>query len=155
MAFQLRSYHAPDFTERRFQTAPEAALVPAPADGIAPTGYHAMSIFPEYFKIDGVWHLAEESRMDCVAVWENGKITVTEFRRVKQGQLVVVGRSEDGSEGIYVHPGAFRREGESGHEETFAFRQARSGTTARCRRSSETFTRPRTRCAPVSGTRRQ
>ena len=72
MAFQLRTYHAPDFTQPCFQNAPEARLVPAPADGIAPTGYHAMSIFPEYFKIDGAWHLAEESRMDCVAVWENG-----------------------------------------------------------------------------------
>ena len=38
MAFQLRTYHAPDFTQPCFQNAPEARLVPAPADGIAPNG---------------------------------------------------------------------------------------------------------------------
>ena len=52
MAFQLRAYHAPNFTEERFVIAPEARLTPAPSDGIAPVGCHAMSIFPEYFKID-------------------------------------------------------------------------------------------------------
>ena len=130
MAFHLRTYYAPDFTEKRFLLAPEARLEPAPADGIAPVDYHAMSIFPEYFKIGGVWHLAEESRMDCVAVWENGKIAVTEFRNLKRGQPVVLGRSEDGSEGIYVHPGAFRHPNEGGNEETFAFRQKRSRETA-------------------------
>ena len=87
MALQLRPYTAPDFTEARFQNAPEVRLVPAPKDGVAPEQYHAMSIFPEYFKIDGKWHLAEESRMDCVAVWENGKIIVREFRLLKKGDL--------------------------------------------------------------------
>ena len=130
MAFQLRSYLAPNFTEERFLISPEAQSAPAPTDGIAPNGYHAMSIFPEYFKIEGSWHLAEESRMDCVAVWEDKKIKIIEFRNLKQGQMVVLGRSEDGSEGIYVHPGAFRHPGEGEHEETFAFRQKRSRETA-------------------------
>ncbi len=139
MSFQLRSYHAPDFTEERFQNAPDAQRAPAPSDGIAPTGYHAMSIFPEYFKIDGVWHLAEESRMDCVAVWENEKILVTEFRRLKKGQTVLLGRSEDGSEGIYVHPGAFRHENEGERGEIFAFRQKRSRETAFSRDYDELY----------------
>ena len=138
MAFHLRKYYAPDFTEKRFLLAPEARLEPAPADGIAPVDYHAMSIFPEYFKIGGVWHLAEESRMDCVAIWEDGKIAVTEFRNLKRGQPVVLGRSEDGSEGIYVHPGAFRHPNEGGHE-TFAFRQKRSRETAFSRDYDELY----------------
>ena len=62
MAFHLRTYYAPDFTEKRFLLAPEARLSPAPADGIAPADYHAMSIFPEYFKVNGEWLLAKESR---------------------------------------------------------------------------------------------
>ena len=52
--------------------------------------YHATTIFPEYFKVNGTWLLAEESRMDCVAVYENGKIAVREFRTLKQGDLVFV-----------------------------------------------------------------
>ena len=78
--FSLKPYFPPDFSEARFQNAPEAVLTPAPFDGVAPEHYHAMSIFPEYFKIGGQWLLAEESRMDCVAVYENGKIVVREFR---------------------------------------------------------------------------
>ena len=67
--FSLKPYFPPDFSEARFQNAPEAVLEPAPFDGVAPMRYHAMSIFPEYFKIGGQWLLAEESRMDCVAVY--------------------------------------------------------------------------------------
>ena len=103
MAFSLKEYHAPDFEGKCFETAPDAAIAPAPADGIAPSGFHAMSIFPEYFKIRGEWLLAEESRMDCVPVYENGKIAVREFRRLKKGDLVFLGRTENASEGIYVY----------------------------------------------------
>ncbi|MBR3271377.1 MAG: hypothetical protein IKI59_05575, partial [Clostridia bacterium] len=87
MALQLRPYHAPDFSEPRFVNAPNAALTPAPFDRVAPEQYHAMSIFPEYFKVNGQWLLAEESRMDCVPVLRNGKIEVVEFRHIKAGEL--------------------------------------------------------------------
>jgi len=72
MPFTLPAYHAPDFTLPQFQTAPDARFTPAPQDGVAPEGYHATSIFPEYFKVDGQWLLVEESRMDCVAVLRQG-----------------------------------------------------------------------------------
>ena len=129
MAFCLREYHAPDFTEERFRAAPEAALAEAPLDGVAPLGYHAMSIFPEYFKIGGRWLLAEESRMDCVAVFDGERILVKEFRNLKKGELVVMGRTEDAGEGIYVHPDGFR-ESALGSGDVFAFRQNRSRETA-------------------------
>ena len=51
MAFTLREYKKPDFNEQRFLEAPDAVMAPAPADSVAPTGFHAMSIFPEYFKV--------------------------------------------------------------------------------------------------------
>ena len=57
MAFVLRNYTAPDFTRNELQNAPNALFVPAPKDGVAPANYHAMSIFPEYFKLDGKWIL--------------------------------------------------------------------------------------------------
>ena len=71
MGFKLREYIPPDFNEERFKNAPDAVLMPAEKDGTVPERYHAMSIFPEYFKVNGKWLLAEESRMDCVAVYEN------------------------------------------------------------------------------------
>lgn len=128
MALTLRPYTAPDFTQACFQNAPEARLIPAPKDGVAPEQYHAMSIFPEYFKIDGAWRLAEESRMDCVAVWENGRIAVREFRLLKAGDLVVTGRRENCEDGIYLHTCGFD-EGKRGGD-VFAFRSGRSRETA-------------------------
>lgn len=128
MPFTLPEYHAPDFDQPLLAGAPNVTLLPAPRDGVAPENYHATSIFPEYFKVDGAWLLAEESRMDCVAVLREGKIAVVEFRNLKAGELVVVGRTEDGSQGIYVHASGFERQGEE--KETFAFRQGRSRETA-------------------------
>lgn len=128
MSFELRKYTAPDFGEEKFKNAPDAVLMPCPKEAVAPEGYHAMSIFPEYFKINGQWLLAEESRMDCVAVYDGEKINVKEFRLLKKGELVVTGRTEQCEEGIYVHPNGFNEER---HEkDVFAFRQGRSRETA-------------------------
>ena len=73
-----------------------------------PEGYHATTIFPEYFHVGDRWLLAQESRMDCVAVLTpEGEIAVREFRNIRAGDAVILGRTEDGSEGIYVHPHGF------------------------------------------------
>ncbi len=126
--FELKKYTAPDFSREMFVNAPNAVLMPAPFDGVAPEGYHALSIFPEYFKIDGSWLLAEESRMDCVPVYENGKIYVREFRVLKKGDLIVTGRTENCEDGIYVHANGFSEAKAQG--DVFAFRQNRSRETA-------------------------
>ena len=80
MSFMLRPYTAPDFSKEDLRNAPQAVFLPAPQDGVAPMGYHAMSIFPEYFHVGDAWLLAEDSRMDCVAVLEAGRMVVREFR---------------------------------------------------------------------------
>lgn len=129
MPFELVKYAAPDFSGEMFVNAPDAAMAPAPRDRVAPRNYHATTIFPEYFKVDGRWLLAGESRMDCVAVYENGTIAVREFRNLKQGDLVFTGRTENCEEGIFVYPNGFDV-GEGGHDETFAFRQRRTRETA-------------------------
>ena len=87
MPFALRKYHAPDFMRPDLANAPDVTLRETPADGIAPAGFHAMSIYPEYFKVNGQWLLAEESRMDCVPVYREGRIGVIEPRRLKKGEL--------------------------------------------------------------------
>ncbi|MBO2527896.1 MAG: hypothetical protein CW335_06970 [Clostridiales bacterium] len=135
--FELRKYTAPDFSEDKFRNAPNVVLEPAPMDGVAPMTYHAMSIFPEYFKVDGQWLLAEESRMDCVAVFENGKIIVREFRLLKKGDLVVTGRTEKCGDGIYVHANGFAEQ--SAEKDVFAFRQNRSRETAFSRDYDEIY----------------
>ena len=138
MPWSLRKYFPPDFSLPRFTRAPEAQLREAPADQVAPPDFHAMSIYPEYFKIGGRWHLAEESRMDCVPVWRGGKIQVVEPRRLKKGDLVVTGRTENAEEGIYLYPDGFREQ-EQGVSDAFSFRQNRSRETAFSRDYDELY----------------
>lgn len=120
MAIKL-SYTAPDFTQPKLKNAPIASLEPAPADGIAPRNYHATSNFPEYVKVTAdSWLLAPEGRMDAVLVLQGDKIEVTEARRLKKGDMVVVGRTENGEQGILVHNNCFAEEAKS--EDKFTFR---------------------------------
>lgn len=129
MSFKIEKYIHPDFTQEKFVKAPNAVLVPSQRSMSAPDNFHATSIFPEYFKIDGEWLLAEDSRMDCVPVYEDGKIHVREFRNIKQGDLIVLGRTEDCEEGIYVHANCWEKEQEE-KDAPFAFRANRSRETA-------------------------
>ena len=137
MSFQLRPYFPPDFSQPHLTAAPNAVFLPAPRDGVAPVGYHAMSIFPEYFKVEGQWMLAEESRMDCVAVLEGSRIVVREFRNLRQGDLVAMGRTEQGEDGILLHPTGFHEQGRN--RDVFAFRQGRSRETAFSRDYDELY----------------
>jgi hypothetical protein len=143
MAFELPEYRAPSFREAALRDAPEARTSLAERDGIAPSGYHATSIFPEYFKIGGAWLLPEESRMDCVvAVREKAagpRLDVVEFRRLKRGDAVVLGRTEDGTEGIYVDSRAFIPEESEQFHDAFAFRAGHSRETAYSRNYDELY----------------
>lgn len=138
MPFELRKYHHPDFAGDRFKAAPDVCLEPAPKEGVVPEHYHSTTIFPEYFKVNGEWLLAEESRMDCCAVLRQGRIEVVEFRNIHKGDLVVIGRKEDASEGIYVYTEGFDEPG-SGDKDLFAFRQGRSRETAFSRDYDELY----------------
>ena len=147
MSFSLNPYTPPDFDREPLASAPDAKLVPAPLDGVAPEGYHAMSIYPEYFKIDGSWLLAKDSRMDCVPVYEDGRIFVREFRHIRAGDAVVCGRTETGAQGIYVHATGFdpapdgdgELAGAGRHADNFAFRLGRSRETAFSREYDELY----------------
>lgn len=115
------TYTAPDFNEPVLKNAPFASLEKVQADGIAPRNYHATSNFPEYVHLEGYgWVLAPESRMDAVLVAEHDTLRVCEARNLKMGEMVVVGRTENGEEGILVHPHCFEKAKES--EDKFTFR---------------------------------
>jgi len=135
MKFTLPEYHAPDFTEERFTLAPNVKIAVCDREGIAPDNYHSTSIYPEYFKIDGIWKLAEESRMDsAVIIRDNGALDVVEMRNIHCGNRVILGRSENCEEGIYLHADGFHGGGFADKEgqprDQFAFRQGRSRETS-------------------------
>lgn len=132
MIFKPNEYVEPNFELDYLIDAPNVHLEKVIKDGIAPKNYHAMSVFPEYFKINGQWILATNSRMDAVAVVstidDKVAINIVEFRNLKVGDMVVIGRYEDGSQGIYVHTNGF---GETSYaKDKFSFRSGRSRETA-------------------------
>ena len=131
MSFEMPRYKAPDFGLDIFRNAPDAAMAPAERDGIVPEGYHSTSMFPEYFKINGRWLLAGESRMDSCVVYrpESNRLDVVEARNIKKGDLVLLGRTESGRDGIFVHANGFAG-GEDALEDAFVFRQGRSRETS-------------------------
>ena len=104
MGFQMPAYHHPDFSQPQLVSAPDARWEIVEQDGVAPEHFHSTSMYPEYFKLDGQWCLAEESRMDaCVVVCDDGKLAVIEPRNLKKGDKVILGRTETGEEGIFLH----------------------------------------------------
>ncbi|MGC8495163.1 MAG: hypothetical protein ACP5SH_25885 [Syntrophobacteraceae bacterium] len=128
--FTLPKFTPPDFTAPSLREAPPAQFRAVEKAGTAPEGYHATSIYPEYFHVrNGEWVLAKESRMDCVALLKDGgEIEVKEFRRLAPGDLVACGRQENGEEGILVHTDAFQWQ--RPEQEKFAFRTGISRETS-------------------------
>jgi lysine-ketoglutarate reductase/saccharopine dehydrogenase-like protein (TIGR00300 family) len=128
--FTLPDYREPALGAEPLASCPDAALAAVTSPGVAPEGYHATTIYPEYVKVSGRWVLATESRMDCViVVREDGSLEVKEFRRLEPGERVVVGRAEDGSQGILVHATGFAGDA-SRSSEPFVFRTGRTRETA-------------------------
>ena len=109
MPFTLPQYQPPDFNSPHLSNAPVVNFELVETAGVAPNEYHGTSVYPEYYHlIKGEWRLAGESRMDCVVVrGSDDQLRVTEFRNLKLGDLVAVGRRENGEDGIYVHTNAF------------------------------------------------
>lgn len=114
-------YTPPDFSRPDLLAAPAVRIEAAPADGVVPEGFHATSNHPEYVHLGcGEWMLARESRMDGVMVLRGQILEVVEPRLVRKGDPVVIGRSENGEEGVYVHVSGFDQPGEIAGK--FAFR---------------------------------
>ncbi|MHC6180653.1 putative NPN-dependent ornithine cyclodeaminase [Clostridium sp. JNZ X4-2] len=126
MNFKLPDYHLPDFSKEPFLSSPNVITKKVEVEGVAPDNYHATSIYPEYFKINQKWVLASESRMDCVAVLDkSSNLKIKEFRNLEIGEEVILGRSEDSSQGIFVHTNGFK-DNPSSENQVFSFRAGRS-----------------------------
>ncbi len=116
------AYIPPDFTRPDLAAAPPVHTEAAARDGVLPPGFHATSNHPEYVHLGGGrWLLAAESRMDAVLVLDDETLKVVEPRLVQEGERVVVGRTENGEEGIYVHTTGFEELDAAGSDK-FTFR---------------------------------
>jgi lysine-ketoglutarate reductase/saccharopine dehydrogenase-like protein (TIGR00300 family) len=109
MSAPVLVYRPPDFSSPAMKAAPAARVVVCEADGVLPEGFFATTNLPSYVKgDDGSWRMPREPRMDgCLVRDREGNWWVREGRRVRRGDPVVVGRAEDGSEGVLVHATGF------------------------------------------------
>ncbi len=133
----LPVYTAPDFSGEPFASAPDVRTEAAGA-GFLPELFYATTIYPEYFKINGVWKLLPQSRMDCAVVIRDGAPEAVEPRRVRAGEQVVVGRTDDGSAGVFVHADGFSAR-EKKKDSAFAFRTGQSRETSFSRDYDELY----------------
>ena len=130
MSFTMPRYIEPDFSQEKFINSPDCSFTAAEADGVAPENFHSTSMFPEYFKIAGKWLLAKESRMDsCVVIAPDGELKVIEARNLRKGDKVILGRTENCEEGIFLHANGFVSDEEE-LKDKFVFRQGRSRETS-------------------------
>lgn len=100
-------YRPPNFAAPPLSGAPDARFAPAPADGVLPDGFFSTTNLPTYVKLPGSWRRPRLPRMDCVIVRGADDLVTTEPRRVRRGDQVAMGSTEDGSEGILVHTEGF------------------------------------------------
>jgi hypothetical protein len=108
MSFELPKFTPPDFTEEIFVKAPNVKVGEVEKDGVAPKDFFMTSIYPEYFKINGKWVLPTQQSMDCAAVVRDDiTVEVIEFRNLKVGDKVVLGRTSDINQGIHKHVNGF------------------------------------------------
>jgi hypothetical protein len=130
MAFTLPPYHPPHFAEPPLKDAPLVSFAPVVQAGVAPAGYHATSIFPEYYHFGQErWVLLAHGRMDCVVVRSGEELLAAkEFHHLEVEDQVALGRGENGEEGIFVHTEAFAKPKEA--KEKFAFRTRFSRETS-------------------------
>jgi lysine-ketoglutarate reductase/saccharopine dehydrogenase-like protein (TIGR00300 family) len=113
-------YRPPNFDAPPLGTAPAARFEAAAADGVLPDGFFSTTNLPTYVKVGGAWRRPRLPRMDCVIVHHpDGDLLTTEPRKVRLGDLVAVGKAEDGSEGIFVHAEGFLGGGHSANEFRF------------------------------------
>ncbi len=73
------------------EKAVDAELVPALADGVLPDDFYSTTNHPTFIMINGEWVKAENQEMDKVIVIRDGKPYSIPMRKVKKGELVVIG----------------------------------------------------------------
>ncbi len=113
-------YRPPDFGQPRLAEAPDAHFEAIAADGVMPEGFYSTSNLPTYLRVAGEWRMPSRPRMDCVVVDRGGgDLEAIEPRRLRRGDRVAMGTTEDGSQGIYVHTAGFLAESHSANEFRF------------------------------------
>ena len=104
----VNKFTAPDFSDEKLASVMDAKIEEVKKDGVVPSGFYLTNHLPTYYKIEGQWKLPKTSSLNCVAVVKDQEVVVTEIRDVKVGDKIVMGRKNDGTEGILLHKDGFK-----------------------------------------------
>lgn len=110
MTFDMPSFTYPDFTGDRFKSGRDVTLERVVEDGLAPDNFYLTSHMPTFYSYKGSWILPEHNSLNCVPVVEDDTIVIKELRDLLKGDQVVVGREDDGSQGIFLYRDGFSEE---------------------------------------------
>ncbi|MEA2719429.1 MAG: hypothetical protein QOJ39_1293 [Candidatus Eremiobacteraeota bacterium] len=69
----------------------DAAVEPAPADGVLPDDFYATTNFPTEVRENGTWIPVDNPEMDCAIVLDDGGAITVPGYDIKKGDAVVVG----------------------------------------------------------------
>lgn len=105
--FRLPVFQAPDFGEEKYTKMPSVKTEEVTIDGVAPEDFYITTHMPTYYNVDGKWILPKHNSINCVAVVKDGDVIVTEFRDLKVGDKVVLGKTRTGEEGILLYKEGF------------------------------------------------
>ncbi|SHJ40413.1 Uncharacterized conserved protein, contains Saccharopine dehydrogenase N-terminal (SDHN) domain [Hathewaya proteolytica DSM 3090] len=107
MSFELPKFTPPDFTTEKFVNAAEITLKEVVKPGVAPSGFYLTSHMPTYYHHKGQWILPKHNSQNCVAVLKDETIEIKELNNLQVGDMVVMGKEEDGSTGVVNYKEGF------------------------------------------------
>ncbi len=107
MGYKIPELTLPNFKEEKYKNAQPVKMAKVEKDGIAPDDFYLTSHMPTFYKVEDEWLLPEHNSLNCVAVYKDGKIVVTEIRELKKGDEVVLGKEASLENGILVYREGF------------------------------------------------
>lgn len=107
MGYKIPELTLPNFKEEKYKNAQPVKMAKVEKDGVAPDDFYLTSHMPTFYKVEDEWLLPEHNSLNCVAVYKEGKIVVTEIRELKKGDEVVLGKEASLENGILVYREGF------------------------------------------------
>lgn len=107
MGYKIPELTLPNFKEEKYKNAQPVKMAKVEKDGVAPDDFYLTSHMPTFYKVEDEWLLPEHNSLNCVAVYKDGKIVVTEIRELKKGDEVVLGKEASLENGILVYGEGF------------------------------------------------
>lgn len=107
MGYKIPELTLPNFKEEKYKNAQPVKMAKVEKDGVAPDDFYLTSHMPTFYKVEDEWLLPEHNSLNCVAVYKDGKIVVTEIRELKKGDEVVLGKEASLENGILIYREGF------------------------------------------------